>query len=88
MTFPRIKGVIQEDSVGAAGVSVPGHLLITAQMCRAFVQADYWDGAVFAPRGPDVAPLLSFMGSGRFARMIPSTDTPLLPRPPREKKKR
>ena len=48
------------------------HVRIVAQVERGFVLANYWDGKCFLVKDPLTSPpYLSFVGSGRFAKVVP-----------------
>jgi len=53
-----------------------GHMLTRAQMLEAWVHEGYWDGANFVPRGKDLPPLLSFLGSQKFVYMHARPEAP------------
>ena len=48
-----------------------GHFLVHAHMHEAFVRRSYWNGKQFCGRDPMVPPLLTFLGSQRFAYIVP-----------------
>mgnify|MGYP002630245488 CR=1 FL=1 len=46
------------------------HLLLSCETLRAFVRRDYWSGKTLQPQGAELPPLLSFLGSQRFGRVV------------------
>lgn len=51
-----------------------GHVILLCEILCAAVQPQYWDGKCFAaPPGSQAPPLLSFMGSKRFAHIVPQS---------------
>mmetsp|Transcript_5586 Transcript_5586/g.8513 ORF Transcript_5586/g.8513 Transcript_5586/m.8513 type:complete len:257 (-) Transcript_5586:29-799(-) len=49
----------------------PGHWMVVAQIDEAYVHPQYWDGKCFSPVSNELPPLLSFVGSQRFAFVRP-----------------
>jgi|EP00505_MAST-04D_sp_SCG-Rhode-Island_P001912 flavin reductase (DIM6/NTAB) family NADH-FMN oxidoreductase RutF len=47
------------------------HHIITARIERAFVSPDHWDGRNFVAKDTSIPACLSFLGSQRFARILP-----------------
>ena len=50
---------------------VHGHFLLVCETVAAFVRSEYWSGKTLEPQREGVAPILSFMGSQRFAHSMP-----------------
>lgn len=48
----------------------PGHWIITSQIVEAHVHPQYWDGKCFGQISSTVPPILSFIGSQRFAFIV------------------
>ena len=59
---------------GGGGGSLPGHYLLTCETVEGFVKREYWSGKTFEPQGEGMQraqPVLSFLGSQRFAHINP-----------------
>lgn len=48
----------------------PGHWIIISQIIEAHVHPKYWDGKCFGQTSPTIPPILSFIGSQRFAFIV------------------
>lgn len=51
-----------------------GHYLLTCETLKAFVRSTYWSGKTLERQDVALPPILSFMGSQRFGRVITETD--------------
>lgn len=55
-----------------SNLSVDGfHCVIVARIRSAYVRSDYWNGKQFIGRDASVPPYLTFLGSQRFAYVVP-----------------
>jgi flavin reductase (DIM6/NTAB) family NADH-FMN oxidoreductase RutF len=52
----------------------PGHWMMSAQIVEAHVHPHYWDGKCFGRTTPNLPPLLSFIGSQKFAFIVEEKD--------------
>ena len=47
-----------------------GHYLLTCETLKAFVRGDYWSGKTLERQDASLPPILSFVGSQRFGRVV------------------